>query len=184
MEITQHAKYNCTFCGKVTVKRTNVGIWNCRACGKTVAGGGSFPPPPQPLPLRLSRGMPFFPLASRQMEGAFHLAGGLRERLARHHGKTFILTRPRQPTPWPPLPLPPCAQHSVVSVRSPRFKRNDNTNGVENGLVISAHFCLGVREKRFGRMHTTQRVSDRRFWSPGSESIGKGWNPRGDSLHQ
>lgn len=39
MEITQHAKYNCTFCGKVTVKRTNVGIWNCRACGKTVAGG-------------------------------------------------------------------------------------------------------------------------------------------------
>ena len=49
MEITQHAKYNCTFCGKVTVKRTNVGIWNCRACGKTVAGGGSCHPSP---PLR------------------------------------------------------------------------------------------------------------------------------------
>jgi len=27
------------FCGKDTVKRTCVGIWNCRACRKTVAGG-------------------------------------------------------------------------------------------------------------------------------------------------
>ncbi|CAJ2505993.1 Uu.00g001230.m01.CDS01 [Anthostomella pinea] len=39
MEITQHAKYQCTFCGKTTVRRHSVGIWNCRACGKTVAGG-------------------------------------------------------------------------------------------------------------------------------------------------
>ncbi|KAK6833543.1 Ribosomal protein L37ae [Apiospora arundinis] len=39
MEITQHAKYTCTFCGKVNVKRTAVGIWNCRACHKVVAGG-------------------------------------------------------------------------------------------------------------------------------------------------
>jgi large subunit ribosomal protein L37Ae len=69
MEITQHAKYTCTFCGKVgrwrgvvwcgvldraphssrhpppatipqdTVKRTNVGIWKCKACRKVVAGG-------------------------------------------------------------------------------------------------------------------------------------------------
>lgn len=39
MEITQHAKYTCTFCGKVTVKRHSVGIWNCKSCGKTVAGG-------------------------------------------------------------------------------------------------------------------------------------------------
>ncbi|RYP31816.1 hypothetical protein DL770_009474 [Monosporascus sp. CRB-9-2] len=33
MEITQHAKYT------VTVKRGAVGIWNCKSCGKTVAGG-------------------------------------------------------------------------------------------------------------------------------------------------
>ncbi|RYO93108.1 hypothetical protein DL764_008029 [Monosporascus ibericus] len=40
MEITQHAKYTKgTFCGKVTVKRGAVGIWNCKSCGKTVAGG-------------------------------------------------------------------------------------------------------------------------------------------------
>lgn len=39
MEITQHARYTCTFCGKTTVKRNSVGIWNCRACHKTIAGG-------------------------------------------------------------------------------------------------------------------------------------------------
>src|ERR1700728_3865151 len=39
MEITQHARYICTFCGKNTVKRHSVGIWNCKACKKTVAGG-------------------------------------------------------------------------------------------------------------------------------------------------
>lgn len=39
MEITQHARYTCTFCGKNTVKRAAVGIWTCRACKKTVAGG-------------------------------------------------------------------------------------------------------------------------------------------------
>ncbi|KAI1334160.1 ribosomal protein L37ae [Xylariaceae sp. FL0016] len=39
MEITQHAKYTCTFCGKTSVKRHSVGIWNCKGCGKTIAGG-------------------------------------------------------------------------------------------------------------------------------------------------
>jgi ribosomal protein L37AE/L43A len=57
MEITQHARYTCTFCGKVrnqvtfiardsksapgqdAVKRTNVGIWKCKACKKVIAGG-------------------------------------------------------------------------------------------------------------------------------------------------
>ncbi|KAI9095266.1 60S ribosomal protein L43, partial [Phlyctochytrium arcticum] len=39
MEITQHAKYTCTFCGKDAVRRTAVGIWNCRSCRKTLAGG-------------------------------------------------------------------------------------------------------------------------------------------------
>jgi len=39
MEISQHAKYTCTFCGKVTVKREAVGIWTCKSCRKTVAGG-------------------------------------------------------------------------------------------------------------------------------------------------
>jgi large subunit ribosomal protein L37Ae len=39
IEITQHAKYSCPFCGKDSVKRTAVGIWNCKSCKKTMAGG-------------------------------------------------------------------------------------------------------------------------------------------------
>ncbi|KAJ3372229.1 60S ribosomal protein L43 [Allomyces arbusculus] len=39
MEITQHAKYTCSFCGKDSVKRTAVGIWHCKGCKKTMAGG-------------------------------------------------------------------------------------------------------------------------------------------------
>ncbi len=39
MEITQHATYTCTFCGKDSVKRSAVGIWKCRGCRKTMAGG-------------------------------------------------------------------------------------------------------------------------------------------------
>ena len=39
VEITQHAKYTCAFCGKDSVKRSVVGIWTCRACKKQVAGG-------------------------------------------------------------------------------------------------------------------------------------------------
>ncbi|KGQ10258.1 60S ribosomal protein L43 [Beauveria bassiana D1-5] len=39
MEVSQHAKYTCTFCGKVTVRRQSTGIWNCRSCKRTMAGG-------------------------------------------------------------------------------------------------------------------------------------------------
>ncbi|KAF9585758.1 60S ribosomal protein L37A [Lunasporangiospora selenospora] len=39
MEITQHSKYTCTFCGRDAVKRQAVGIWSCRGCKKTMAGG-------------------------------------------------------------------------------------------------------------------------------------------------
>jgi len=39
MEIQQHATYTCSFCGKDAVKRQAVGIWNCKACRKTTAGG-------------------------------------------------------------------------------------------------------------------------------------------------
>lgn len=39
IEISQHARYTCTFCGKVSVKRNATGIWDCKSCGKTIAGG-------------------------------------------------------------------------------------------------------------------------------------------------
>ncbi|KAI8468600.1 MAG: ribosomal protein L37a component of cytosolic 80S ribosome and 60S large subunit [Monoraphidium minutum] len=39
MEVSQHSKYFCNFCGKFAMKRVAVGIWGCKACKKTVAGG-------------------------------------------------------------------------------------------------------------------------------------------------
>eukprot|EP00850_Spirogloea_muscicola_P002115 SM000008S22204 [mRNA] locus=s8:478985:480147:+ [translate_table: standard] len=39
MEVSQHSKYFCEFCGKFSVKRKAVGIWNCKDCGKVKAGG-------------------------------------------------------------------------------------------------------------------------------------------------
>lgn len=32
-------QYNCAFCGKTSVKRVVAGIWDCRRCRKTLAGG-------------------------------------------------------------------------------------------------------------------------------------------------
>ncbi|CAJ1945646.1 unnamed protein product [Cylindrotheca closterium] len=39
MEVSQHSTYRCVFCGKDSVKRTCAGIWHCRSCRKTMAGG-------------------------------------------------------------------------------------------------------------------------------------------------
>ncbi|KAL6093129.1 hypothetical protein STEG23_010489 [Scotinomys teguina] len=36
IEISQHAKYTCSFCGKTKMKRRAVGIWHCGSCMKTV----------------------------------------------------------------------------------------------------------------------------------------------------
>jgi large subunit ribosomal protein L37Ae len=38
IEISQHAKYYCVFCGKDSVKRQVVGIWKCGGCNKVSAG--------------------------------------------------------------------------------------------------------------------------------------------------
>ena len=37
--ISQHARHFCSFCGKFSFKRLAVGIWHCKACKKTQAGG-------------------------------------------------------------------------------------------------------------------------------------------------
>uniref|UniRef100_A0A4X2L257 Ribosomal protein L37a n=1 Tax=Vombatus ursinus TaxID=29139 RepID=A0A4X2L257_VOMUR len=39
IEISQRAKYTCSFCGKTKMKRWAMGIWHCGSCMKTVAGG-------------------------------------------------------------------------------------------------------------------------------------------------
>uniref|UniRef100_A0A8C0S011 Ribosomal protein L37a n=2 Tax=Canis lupus familiaris TaxID=9615 RepID=A0A8C0S011_CANLF len=39
IEISQHAKYTCSFCGKTKMKRQAVDIWHCGSCMKTVASG-------------------------------------------------------------------------------------------------------------------------------------------------
>jgi large subunit ribosomal protein L37Ae len=39
IEILQRTKYTCPFCGKNSIRRQAVGIWRCRACRRTVAGG-------------------------------------------------------------------------------------------------------------------------------------------------
>ncbi|NXO02524.1 RL37A protein, partial [Rhinopomastus cyanomelas] len=39
IEISQHARYTCSFCSKTKMKREAVSIWHCGSCMKTVAGG-------------------------------------------------------------------------------------------------------------------------------------------------
>ncbi|XP_032158184.1 60S ribosomal protein L37a-like [Mustela erminea] len=39
IEISQHVKYACSFCGKTKMKRRTVGIWHCGFCMKTITGG-------------------------------------------------------------------------------------------------------------------------------------------------
>lgn len=43
IEEDQHSVYPCQFCGKTTVRRVAVGIWGCKACRKTFAGGAWTP---------------------------------------------------------------------------------------------------------------------------------------------
>jgi large subunit ribosomal protein L37Ae len=39
IEVSQHACFNCSFCGKDRVKRKAAGIWECKSCKKVMAGG-------------------------------------------------------------------------------------------------------------------------------------------------
>ncbi|KNB44122.1 60S ribosomal protein L43 [Blastocystis sp. subtype 4] len=54
IEISQHSTYACAFCGKNTVKRTCVGIWECKKCGKVLAGGAWSVATPAALTVRSS----------------------------------------------------------------------------------------------------------------------------------
>merc|ERR1712179_641017 len=39
MEVTQHMRHTCTFCGKESMKRSATGLWKCKPYRRTVAGG-------------------------------------------------------------------------------------------------------------------------------------------------
>ena len=39
IEILQRKKNICPFCGKTSIRRSAVGIWKCRACKRSIAGG-------------------------------------------------------------------------------------------------------------------------------------------------
>ena len=43
VEVSQHSKYVCQYCGKVAVKRAAVGIWKCKACKKVVVSAACRP---------------------------------------------------------------------------------------------------------------------------------------------
>ena len=43
IEISRHAEYTWSFCGKTKRKRGALGTWNCGSCVTTVAGGAWTP---------------------------------------------------------------------------------------------------------------------------------------------
>nr|CBH29263.1 60S ribosomal protein L37A [Anncaliia algerae] len=49
VEISQHATYECKSCGKDSVKRVCAGIWKCKKCRYTFAGGAFAPNTPAGL---------------------------------------------------------------------------------------------------------------------------------------
>ena len=38
VEVKQHKKQKCPFCGKLGVKKLSKGIWHCKKCSKKFAG--------------------------------------------------------------------------------------------------------------------------------------------------
>ncbi len=49
IEEKERAKYICSKCGAKKVKRTATGIWGCKKCGSTFAGGAYVPQTPAHL---------------------------------------------------------------------------------------------------------------------------------------
>jgi len=42
VESKQRKKQKCPFCSNLTAKRKYAGIWQCKKCGKTFAGGAYY----------------------------------------------------------------------------------------------------------------------------------------------
>ncbi|MFW6122229.1 MAG: 50S ribosomal protein L37ae [Petrotogales bacterium] len=49
VEIQQRSKHKCPKCGRNAVKRSGTGIWKCKKCGNTFAGGAYVPKTAQRL---------------------------------------------------------------------------------------------------------------------------------------
>ena len=43
LEQKMHAAHKCASCARMTVKRIGTGIWKCKKCGYTFAGGTYLP---------------------------------------------------------------------------------------------------------------------------------------------
>ena len=43
VETHQKTKHKCPNCGQNTIKRVGTGIWKCKKCGNTYAGGAYVP---------------------------------------------------------------------------------------------------------------------------------------------
>ncbi|GMH53608.1 hypothetical protein TrRE_jg9833 [Triparma retinervis] len=52
IEVAKHSKYPCTFCGKTAIKRESTGIWKCKSCKKTIAGGAYMLNTPSAITVR------------------------------------------------------------------------------------------------------------------------------------
>merc|ERR1719460_1966915 len=39
MEVSQHSRFFCDFCGKYSVVRSAAGVWVCKPCNRIKAGG-------------------------------------------------------------------------------------------------------------------------------------------------
>ena len=101
MEISQHAKYTCVFCGKDSVKRHSVGIWHCAGCGKTSAGGAYTLNTAQAAQVR-----PFFfasPHGPRRVSEPFELHHPSRAFAASSRALS-LQCWPSMPAPYHPLP--------------------------------------------------------------------------------
>ncbi|UCD13458.1 MAG: 50S ribosomal protein L37Ae [Thermoplasmatales archaeon] len=49
VEVQQRAKHKCPKCGQKSVKRSSTGIWKCKKCKHTFAGGAYIPKTAQSL---------------------------------------------------------------------------------------------------------------------------------------